>query len=205
MALNDSPKTDYIQRMQSAAARLQVLIEDLLLFSRVSRSASQFEPIPMALLMEGVLDDINEQVRREQALVVVGPLPDIRGDHSQIRRLFQNLISNAIKFHKPDQSPVVSISGRVMRNPEILSEYGIAVGQRDWVCFVVKDNGIGFEDKYAEKIFNIFQRLHGRNEYEGTGIGLSICRKIVSNHHGYIVARSKENVGSEFIIILPTD
>lgn len=201
----DTPRTDYIQRMQSAAARMQVLIEDLLLFSRVSRSGNQFEKITMSSLMDEVLDDINDQVRREQAVLEVGALPDIRGDHTQIRRLFQNLISNAVKFHKPDQRPVVSISGRVMRAPEIFSEYAVAVGQREWACFVVKDNGIGFEEKYAEKIFNIFQRLHGRNEYEGTGIGLSICRKIVSNHHGYIVGRSKENMGAEFIIILPID
>ncbi|HTF22113.1 MAG TPA: ATP-binding protein [Chryseolinea sp.] len=198
-------RIDYIQRMQSAAARMQILIEDLLLFSRVSRSANQSELLRMQPLMEEVLDDINEQIRREKAVVEVGPLPDIIGDHTQIRRLFQNLISNAIKFHKPEQPPVVNISGRLMRYTDIFNEYKIAVDQLEWACFVVKDNGIGFEEKYAEKIFNIFQRLHGRNEYEGTGIGLSICRKIVSNHQGQIVARSQEKAGSEFIIILPVD
>lgn len=201
----DAVKSDYISRMQSAAARMQVLIEDLLLFSRVSRSANQFEPLSMQALMEEVLDDINEQVRREGAQVEVGPLPDIRGDRTQIRRLFQNLISNAIKFHKPDLRPEVNISGRIMRSHEILSDYSIVVAPKEWACFVVKDNGIGFEEKYAERIFNIFQRLHGRHEYEGTGIGLSICRKIVSNHHGYIVGRGKENAGAEFITILPID
>jgi len=205
IATNDASKIDYIHRMQSAAARLQVLIEDLLLFSRVSRAANHFENIVMQTLMADVLEDINEQVRREHAVVEVGQLPDIRGDHTQIRRLFQNLISNAIKFHKPAQQPLVQVSGRIMRAQEIFGEFDIVVGPREWVCIVVKDNGIGFDEKYAEKIFNIFQRLHGRNEYEGTGIGLSICRKIVSNHNGYIVARSMENVGSEFIIILPTD
>jgi signal transduction histidine kinase/CHASE3 domain sensor protein len=204
-AKGEGLRVDYIQRMQSAAARMQVLIEDLLLFSRVSRSANQFERMAMRPLVDEVLDDINEQIRREQAIVEVGPLPDINGDHTQIRRLFQNLVSNAIKFHKPDQRPVVKISGRLMRYTDIFSEYKIAVGQREWACFVVKDNGIGFAEKYAEKIFNIFQRLHGRNEYEGTGIGLSICRKIVSNHQGHILARAEENVGAEFIIILPVD
>ena len=205
LSKGEAVRVDYVQRMQSAAARMQVLIEDLLLFSRVSRSGNLSERIPMQSLMDEVLDDINEQVRREHAVVQVGPLPDIIGDRTQIRRLFQNLITNAIKFHKPDQRPEVSVSGRVMRYSDIFNEYKIAVSQREWACFVVKDNGIGFEEKYAEKIFNIFQRLHGRNEYEGTGIGLSICRKIVSNHQGHIIAQSVENVGSEFIIILPVD
>ena len=204
-AKGDNVRVDYIQRMQSAAARMQVLIEDLLLFSRVSRSANQFERVSMQTLMEEVLDDINEQVRREHALVEVEPLPDINGDRTQIRRLFQNLISNGIKFHKPDQQSIVNISGRLMRGSDVYNEYKLPVAQREWACFIVRDNGIGFEEKYAEKIFNIFQRLHGRNEYEGTGIGLSICRKIVSNHQGYIFARSEENAGSEFIIILPVD
>lgn len=204
-AKGDAVRVDYIQRMQSAAARMQVLIEDLLLFSRVSRSANQFERVAMRQLMDEVLDDINEQIRREHALVEVGNLPDIMGDHTQLRRLFQNLISNGIKFHKPGQQSIVNISGRVMRASDIYYEYKVAVAPREWACFVVRDNGIGFEEKNAEKIFNIFQRLHGRNEYEGTGIGLSICRKIVSNHQGHIFARSQENVGSEFIIILPVD
>lgn len=204
-AKGESVRVDYIQRMQSAAGRMQVLIEDLLLFSRVSRSANQFDHIPMKALMDEVLDDINEQIRREQATVEVGPLPDIMGDHTQIRRLFQNLISNAIKFHSPDQRSVVQITGRIMRHSEIFNEYKVAVTQREWACFIVKDNGIGFDEKYADRIFNIFQRLHGRNEYEGTGIGLSICRKIVSNHQGQIFAKSQENVGSEFVVILPVD
>lgn len=202
---NDGLKTDYIHRMQSAAARMQVLIEDLLLFSRVSRSANQFERVQMQPLMDEVLDDINEQIRREQAIVNVGLLPNIRGDRTQIRRLFQNLISNAIKFHKAGHRPEVYVSGRIMRYADILNEYKITVGPGEWACFVIKDNGIGFDEKHAEKIFNIFHRLHGRNEYEGTGIGLSICRKIVSNHQGYIIARSEENMGSEFIIVLPVD
>lgn len=204
-AKNETASIDYIQRMQSAAARMQVLIEDLLLFSRVSRSANQFERIEMRPLVDDIIDDINEQVRREQATVEVGELPDVYGDQSQIRRLFQNLISNAIKFHKAGERPVVSISGRKMGSSDIFNEFSIAVPPREWACFVVKDNGIGFDEKYAEKIFNIFQRLHGRNEYEGTGIGLSICRKIVSNHGGHISARSQENVGSEFVIILPIE
>jgi len=201
----EEQRSDYIQRMQSAAARMQVLIEDLLLFSRVSRSSNAFEPLAMKPLMEEVIDDLTDQVKREQAIVVVEALPEIRGDRSQIKRLFQNLISNAIKFHRPDQPSHVIISGRPARYNEVVDELHANVERRDYVRFSVKDNGIGFDEKYAEKIFNIFHRLHGRNEYEGTGIGLSICRKIVMNHKGHIVARSEENVGSEFIIILPVE
>ncbi len=198
-------RTDYIKRMQSAAARMQVLIEDLLLFSRVSRSSNPFDSLLMKSVVEEVIDDLTEQVKREKATVQVQELPEIRGDRSQIKRLFQNLISNAIKFHKPNDPPVVVISGKRVRHNEVLDEFQVNVGPKEYARFSVKDNGIGFDEKYAEKIFNIFHRLHGRNEYEGTGIGLSICRKIVTNHQGYIVARGEENAGSEFIIILPVE
>lgn len=205
MVKGEESTTDYIQRMQSAAARMQVLIQDLLLFSRVSRSGNAFEPIVMNTLLDEVLEDLNVQIQREQARVVVGALPNVIGEPSQLRRLFQNIISNAIKFHKPDVKPEINVTGRVLRRAEILDEYNVSVGSRAWACYSIVDNGIGFEEKYAEKIFNIFQRLHGRNEYEGTGIGLSVCRKIASNHHGYIFAKSTENVGSEFVLILPMD
>ena len=201
----DVAKSDYIQRMQSAAARMQVLIEDLLLFSRVSRSTNVFEVISMNTLLEEVVDDLNEQVKRENARVVVERMPDIKGERSHIKRLFQNLISNAIKFHKPQETPIVTITGKVMRYTEIFDQFDITVSPKEYVAFQVRDNGIGFDERYADRIFNIFQRLHGRNEYEGTGIGLSICRKIVMNHRGYILARSKEGVGSEFIVILPIE
>ena len=201
----EGPKTEYIQRMQSAAARMQVLIEDLLLFSRVSRNTNAFELLPMTSLMEEVIEDLNEQVRRENGRLSIDKLPDIHGERTQIKRLFQNLISNAIKFHKPDESPHVVITGKIIKYTEVMQEFQTTVTPGEYVQYVVKDNGIGFDEKYANKIFNIFQRLHGRNEYEGTGIGLSICRKIVMNHKGYIAARSRENVGSEFIVILPVE
>ncbi|MEO5978498.1 MAG: ATP-binding protein [Chryseolinea sp.] len=202
---SDTQNSDYIQRMQSAAARMQVLIEDLLLFSRVSRSSNPFERLSMKTLLDEVIDDLNEQVKRENAIVIVEKLPEVRGERTQMKRLFQNLISNAIKFHKPQELPRVTITGKSVRHTEVMAELHIKVSAREYARFSVLDNGIGFDEKYADKIFNIFQRLHGRNEYEGTGIGLSICRKIVMNHNGFIIAKSQENVGSEFIIILPVD
>jgi len=194
---------DYIQRMQSAAARMQILIEDLLSFSRVSRVVALPEVLDMAPLLRGVIDDLDAQVRREEAAVRVGIVPAIRGDKTQMKRLFQNIISNGIKFHKPDEKPVVEIRGHKEKSTVLNARFGLSLADPEYVIVTVKDNGIGFDEKYTEKIFTLFHRLHGRNEYEGTGIGLSICRKIVNNHKGFITAHSTENVGSEFIIILP--
>lgn len=194
---------DYIQRMQSASIRMQTLIEDLLSFSRVSRSTEIFQRLDMNSIMQEVVEDLDIQIKRERAIVNVGHLPGITAEKMQIKRLFQNLINNAIKFHKPNQSPQVDVDGKIVRHKEIQSELGISLPDVTYAWIMIKDNGIGFEEKYKEKIFNIFQRLHGRMEYEGTGIGLAICRKIVTNHKGYITARSIENVGSEFIVILP--
>lgn len=196
---------DYIVRMQSAAARMQLLIEDLLSFSRVSRNVHAFERLNMQELLEEVIDDLDALVKRKEATVRIQSAPNVTGERMQIKRLFQNLISNAIKFSKPDERSLVEISGRLVKNMEVAEEFGISLPETDYVRFILKDNGIGFDEKYIDKIFNIFQRLHGRNEYEGTGIGLSICRKIVLNHKGFITARSKENVGSDFIVILPVE
>ena len=197
--------SDYIHRMQMAAARMQVLIEDLLSFSRVSRSGVFFEELNLMMVMREVIDDIDTQIKREDALIQFDNLPMVRGEMTQITRLFQNLISNAIKFHKPNERPIVKVDGKVLNHREVEEELKITVPKPniDYVRISIKDNGIGFDEKYSEKIFNIFQRLHGRMEYEGTGIGLAICRKIVLNHNGYITVVSKENQGSEFIVILP--
>ncbi len=194
---------DYLVRMQSAAARMQLLIEDILAFSKVSRNISAFERLNMKKLLEEVVEDLDAQLRRERGTVRVGTLPNLTGDRAQIKRLFQNLVSNGLKFHKTEERPIVQIDGTTMKGAQVQEEFGKSATDGEYACFVVKDNGIGFDKKYSEKIFNIFQRLHGRNEYEGTGIGLSICRKVVMNHRGLIWTKSEENVGSEFIVILP--
>ena len=199
----DGQGEDYIKRMQSAAMRMQTLIEDLLSYSRVSRSNDVFEPLDMNQIMSEIREDLDIQIRREKAAVNIGDIPAITGDRMQIKRLFQNLINNGIKFHKPNGNPIVEVMGRQVKWHEIRRDFGVSLSDTLYTMIVVKDNGIGFDEKFSEKIFNIFQRLHGRAEYEGTGIGLAICRKIVGNHKGYITARSKENVGSEFIVILP--
>lgn len=197
--------TDYIARMQAAAARMQLLIEDLLSFSRVSRAEADYQLLSTKTLVDEVLEDIDLQISQQKAVIRIGSMLDFYGDKSQIKRLFQNLIGNAVKFHKLDEHPVVDISCKMMERSEAETETGMPLRETPFVRISIKDNGIGFDEKYVEKIFNIFQRLNGRTAYEGTGIGLAICRKIVSNHGGYITAKSIEDVGSEFIIILPKD
>lgn len=199
----DEVGTEYITRMQQASARMQKLIEDLLSFSRISSEHEQFTRVDPTTVVNEVVDDIEGQILREKANVGVKPIPKIKADRGQIRRLFQNLISNAIKFHKPGALPVVEIFGNIVSAAEAEKEFGFQVTENSYVRIVVKDNGIGFDEKYADKIFNIFQRLQGRAEYEGTGIGLAICRKIMMNHRGYIRAKSVINQGSEFILIFP--
>lgn len=199
----DEVGVEYITRMQQASARMQKLIEDLLSFSRISSGHEQFSRVDLTAVVNEVVDDIEGQILREKAKVGVRQIAEIDGDRGQIRRLFQNLISNAIKFHKPGATPVVEITGNVVSGIEAEKEFGFALQDNSYVRIVVKDNGIGFDEKYADKIFNIFQRLQGRAEYEGTGIGLAICRKIMMNHRGYIRAQSVVNEGSEFILIFP--
>lgn len=196
---------DYVARMQSAAARMQVLIEELLSFSRVSRPEFLTENLDVNEIGIEIKDDLETAIRREGGTLTIGSLPPIKGERSQIKRLLQNLISNGLKFHKAGEAPHVEVTGAVVRGADVQNEFNVPLPKSRYARIEVKDNGIGFDEKYLEKIFTIFQRLHGRTEYEGTGIGLAICRKIVANHNGYITARSEENKGSVFIVILPID
>jgi signal transduction histidine kinase len=199
----DEVGTEYITRMQQASTRMQKLIEDLLSFSRISSGQEQFTRVNPTGVVNEVVDDIEGQILREKAKVGIKPIAEINGDRGQLRRLFQNLISNAIKFHKQGVTPVVEISGSIVSRADTEKEFGFSLPESSYVRIVVKDNGIGFDEKYAEKIFNIFQRLQGRAEFEGTGIGLAICRKIMTNHSGYIRAESVVGQGSQFILIFP--
>ncbi len=192
---------DYLARMQNAAQRMQVLIQDLLKLSRVTSRAQPFERCDLGEIAAQVLSDLEVAVEQNNARVEVGALPAIDADPLQMRQLFQNLIANAIKFHRPGEAPGVSISGRIFTLPEHLIS-GAAAG--DEVCEIrVQDNGIGFDEKFADQIFVVFQRLHGREQYEGTGIGLAVCRKITDRHGGSILAKSAEGQGAAFNITLP--
>ena len=192
---------DYLGRMQNAAQRMQVLIQDLLKLSRVTSRAQPFEQCDLNVVVQGVLSDLEVMVEQTQAKIEVNGLPTIAADPLQMRQLFQNLIINALKFHKPNEPPEVSIAGRIYQVQDRLIPGAIP---GDTVCQIhIDDNGIGFDEKFAEQIFVVFQRLHPREEYEGTGIGLAVCRKITDRHGGTLVAKSSEGHGASFIITLP--
>lgn len=199
----DETGQDYIERMQAASGRMQNLIEDLLAFSRITRSSELPGKVDLRKMFEEIEDDLSDQISREDATLEYGKMPAVLGGKGQIQRLFQNLVSNAIKFRKPEENPVITISAVKMTALEMSKEFPLPPRYKNYVKIVIADNGIGFDEKYADQIFNVFQRLHGKNEFEGTGIGLAICKKIVTHHGGMVTARSKEGVGSEFIVILP--
>jgi signal transduction histidine kinase len=179
---------DYLTRANTAAARMQNLIDDLLRFSRVSTQARPFERVDLAEVTQRVIGDLEQQIEDAGARVEVGPLPVITADRLQMQQLLQNLISNAVKFHRPDVTPVVRVEAMIDASNLHLS---------------VADNGIGFEPRYAARIFRIFERLHGRSSYAGTGIGLALCRKIADRHGGTIEADSELDQGATFTVTLP--
>jgi PAS domain S-box-containing protein len=184
---------DYLERMQKAAARMRTLIDDLLAFSRVIRSSEPFVSVDLNKITKEVLGDLEVRMEKNNARVLIEELPCIEADPMQMRQLLLNLIGNALKFQPPGAQPVVKISARK----------GCRPSGEEFCELSVQDNGIGFEEEYSEKIFAVFQRLHGRDQYEGTGVGLAVCRRIVDRHHGTIVARSKLGQGATFIVNLP--
>lgn len=184
---------DYLERMQKAAQRMQILIADLLAFSRITTRGQPFITTDLNQILQEVLSDLEVTLQRTQAQVVASSLPILEADPLQMRQLLQNLLSNALKFQPPGQIPQITIQSRLI-GPH---------GGQCQVKLTIQDNGIGFDPKYGDRIFTMFQRLHGRNEYEGTGVGLAICRKIVDRHNGTITAESELNAGATFIIFLP--
>ena len=187
----------FVDRMQNAAGRMRQLITALLGYSRVSTSASQFVPTDVGAVLKEVLSDLQIRIEEVKGTIKVGNLPNIEADPVQIRQLMQNLLSNALKFRKKDVAPVIDIDA------EIKPPKGPSDHPAGHVVFSIRDNGIGFDNAYKEQIFKIFQRLHGRTEYEGTGIGLATCRKIVDRHGGIIDADGKPGVGCTFTVMLP--
>jgi len=192
----DEESHRFLERMVVASRRMQTLIDDLLTYSRLTTRSRPLTPVALGEVAQGVLDDLEPQIQEARARVEVGELPTLDADPTQMRQLLQNLISNALKFRQHDVDLVVKVRGRILEGDGPPP----AAGRTE---ITVEDNGIGFEQKHAPRIFEMFQRLHGRMEYPGTGMGLAICRRIVDRHHGTIEARSAPGQGATFTVTLP--
>ncbi|QJW91127.1 PAS domain-containing protein [Spirosoma taeanense] len=198
---------DLIRRMQLAAGRMNALIRDLLAFSRLSSQQEPFQSVNLQKIVNDVLGDLETAIRDRQAVVEIPELPAVMGDAVQLRQLFQNLLSNALKFIKPGDTPHVRITCEQLSGRAIQTMPGQTVATADldrmFYAIHIADNGIGFDEKYLDRIFTAFQRLHTRTEYQGTGIGLAIVQKVIENHDGYINAHSQPGEGATFTIYLP--
>ncbi len=186
-ALDERGK-DYLDRMISASTRMAKLIDGLLEFARVSTQGQPFESVDVNAVLAEVLGDLEHRIQAEDGEVTVGDLPMIQGDRLQIRQLLQNLIGNALKFHTPGKPPYIEIN--------------VSPVNSELVAISIADNGIGIDEKYTDRIFKPFQRLHGRDEYEGTGMGLAICQRIITRHGGKLAVTSIPGGGSTFTITL---
>ncbi|WP_162795910.1 PAS domain-containing protein [Pedobacter nanyangensis] len=197
----DEEGKDYINRMQNAAERMQTLIDDLLAFSKVTRQTKAFEPVDLNQLISKVLHDLDYTIENTHAKISLSVHEKVEGIAPQLAQVFQNIISNSLKFFKPDTHPQIDITSQTLMGSNVPVTGAIA--HIPYCIIKITDNGIGFDESYAGKIFDLFQRLHSRTEYKGTGIGLAICKKIVENHAGFIFAKSIEGEGASFFIVLP--
>jgi PAS domain S-box-containing protein len=194
---------DYLERMQSAARRMSILIRDLLTYSRISTQKDTQETVSLAHVVNLVLTNLELVIEETGATVQVEPLPAIRGDSLQLEQLFQNLLSNALKFRRSAIKPLIQVSTKTVAVGDLPLSVKTARSAETYLRIDVADNGIGFDEKYADRIFHVFQRLHGKSEFAGTGVGLAICEKVVTNHGGAIIASSQPGQGATFSVYLP--
>ena len=197
-----SPKAkDYFSRMQNAALRMQRLIEDLLTYSRTNTAEKKFEEVNLNDLVNDVRSDLKESIESKHAAITVEPLPTLQLIKFQFAQLITNILTNALKFSKADVPPDIHVRYHLINGTEVKDDK--IDPEKKYHHLSVTDNGIGFEPEHKLKIFEVFQRLHGRSEYSGTGIGLAICKKIVDNHGGLITAEGELDKGATFHIYLP--
>jgi signal transduction histidine kinase len=190
----------FIDKMQSACIRMQNLIDDILAFSKISVEKDSLQHASLSKLAEEVIIDMEQRIKEKNARITVGKLPELLVNPELMKSLFQNLISNSLKYARKDEAPVIAISAKL--DEPLMSGENSAGVKKYWRIFV-QDNGIGFEQQYADQVFTMFKRLHAGPEYKGTGIGLAICKKIVEEHNGHISAKSNVNEGTTFTISLP--
>lgn len=198
-ALDDDGQANLL-RIQKAAERMQNLITDILTFSKISSEKVEFVETDLNKIVTEVVSDMDEELRSKDAQVDISMLPSLRVNPGLIKPLFQNLISNALKYSKKNVPPHIRIKADVNLNKDGNHAHQFS---KKYCRIFIEDNGIGFDQRYAEEIFGMFKRLHRNSEFEGTGIGLALCKKIVEQHNGFISARSKIGEGSTFIISLP--
>jgi light-regulated signal transduction histidine kinase (bacteriophytochrome) len=187
-----------MEKMNAAAQRMEILIEDILVLTKIHSDGRKEEDVDLNAVLKQVFDDMLEKIQCTQTGVEADELPVIRGNANQVHYLFKNLISNAIKFQKPGNVPQIKIKAGVVAGEDLDAT---KTGTYAKVSFI--DNGFGFDPRYAKKIFQVFQRLHGKHEFEGTGIGLAICKKIMENHNGFITVESEQGKGSGFHCYFP--
>lgn len=194
----DSKK--FIEKIISASMRMKTLIVDILAYSRLSAEEQEIGPVDLKDLVQEILEDFDLKIAEKQARVELGSLPVVEGNRGQLRQVFYNVINNALKFMATDRKPHIQIGNKKI-NP---AELGVSLSrEQDYCCVSIRDNGIGFEERFAHSIFSLFEKLNPKSAFEGSGIGLSIAKKIIDKHHGLIIAKSVIGQGSEFNIILP--
>jgi signal transduction histidine kinase len=195
----------YFERLEMGAKRMNTLIDDLLLYSHVNRGMATIETVDLNQMLSFVMDDLELQIEEKKARMEIGSLPTVQGRPRQLQQLFENLIANALKYSREGEAPVVSIRSQLIKGGETTAHSSMVNPDKLYHLIEVGDNGIGFEQADAERIFNVFTRLHGNTEYRGTGVGLSIVQKIVENHQGSIWAESSPGEGARFKILLPAE
>ena len=187
--------------MQQSAERMRQLIQDLLAFSRISADDRKFVDTDLNLMVEEVTSEFKDVILQKKAIIEVGEMCNVKTIPFQFRQLLHNLIGNALKFAKPQTPPHIKITCRNIKYAKLPIE-GLPP-QKEYCHITISDNGIGFEQKFSKRIFDVFQKLHGKEEYAGTGIGLAIVKKIVDNHNGVITASNELNKGATFDIYIP--
>jgi light-regulated signal transduction histidine kinase (bacteriophytochrome) len=195
---------DYLERLLNASRRGQTLIDALLIYSRVSIKVGPLTRVDLVEATQEALSNLEIRIEETDARIEVGDMPAVEADPNQMIAMMQNLIGNALKFRRDEEPPRIKISAEMIVASEQRRGQEFASSSHEKLCQIrVEDNGIGFDEKYSERIFNPFQRLHGRSAYEGVGMGLAICRKIAERHSGSISAKSTPGAGSIFTVTLP--